>query len=226
MKTNCETHVLTFLYKMAYVLPTRSSSEDPIFGSYLEVLPSNKLPLKTEIYRNFLYRRESVVQTIFQRNGKLIKKLDSANKNQIVHDLVECLKEIWWKKASIPVRDDLNTFVDVKNLIDKASEFSKDMSTFKKVGREEFLQRKGFDKILDISKCRCFTKAKSIQEVEWSLCKCKPKFPEKEISFYAEQKFSRSGTIGGIDLKGVFFDTFRFYVKSILELEFMHLCTF
>ena len=89
----------------SYVLPTRSSSEDPIFGSYLEVLPSNKLPLKSEIYRNFLYRRESVVQTIFQRNGKLIKKLDSANKNQIVHDLVECLKQIWWNVASIHEKD-------------------------------------------------------------------------------------------------------------------------
>ena len=163
----------------SYVLPTRSSSEDPIFGSYLEHLPSNKLPLKTEIYRNFLYRREPVVQTIFQRNGKLIKKLDSDTKNNIVHDLVACLKEIWWTKASIPVREDLSIFVDVKNLIDKASEFSKDLSTFKKIGREEFFRRKGFDQILDISKCRCFTKAKSIQEVEWSLCKCKPKQKKK-----------------------------------------------
>ena len=188
---------------MAYALPTRSASEDPIFGSYLEHLPSNKLPLKTEIYRNFLYRREPVVQTIFQRNGKLIKKLDSDTKNNIVHDLVACLKEIWWTKASIPVREDLSIFVDVKNLIDKAAEFSKDMSTFKRLGREEFLQKKGFDKILDISKCRCFTKAKSSQEVEWSLCKCVPKFPKNEISFYAEQKFSRRGTIGGIDLKGL-----------------------
>ena len=191
---------------MAFALQTRSASEDPVFGSYLENLPSNKLPLKTEIYRNFLYRRESEVQTIFQRSGNhgnLIKKLDYGTKNKIVNDLVKCLIEVWWNKASIPVRDYDNIFVDVKNLIQEGSELSKSMSQFKKLGREEFLKRKGFDKIVDISKCRCFTRAKSIQDVQWSLCKCVPKFPKNEISFYAAQKFSRSGTIGGIYLKGV-----------------------
>ena len=192
---------------MAYALPTRSASQDPVFGNYLELLPSNKLPLKSEIYRNFLFRRESEVQTIFPRSGNhgnLVKKLDSDTKNKIVNDLVKCLIQIWWNKASIPVRDYDTIFVEVKNLIKAGSELSKSMSTFKKIGREEFLQRKGFDKILDISKCRCFTRAKSIQEVQWSLCKCVPKFPKNEISFYAAQKFSRSGTIGGIDLKGLF----------------------
>ena len=73
--------------------------------------------------------------------------------------------------------------VDIKNC--DASEFSTFMSKLKKLGRGEFLQRKGFD----VSKSKCFTKAKSIQEVAWSLWKCKPKFPEKkEISFYATQE--------------------------------------
>ena len=63
---------------------------------------------------------------------------------------------------------------------------------------------------IDISKCRIsryFTEAKSIQEVELSLCKGKPKFPEKAISFYAAQKFSISVTIGGIDLQGTKMNT-------------------
>ena len=188
---------------MAYALPTRSGSEDPVFGSYLELLPSNKLPSKTEIYRNFLYRREPEIQSIYQRNGKLIKSVDSTTKNKIINDLIASLTQIWWTKASIPVREHKHIFDELKKLLKEAAEFSKDMSTFKKIGREEFLKRKGFDKILDISKCRCFTRTKSIQEVQWSLCKCVPKFPKNEISFYAAQKFSRSGTIGGIDLKGI-----------------------
>ena len=205
---------------MAYALPTRSGSEDPVFGSYLELLPSNKLPSKTEIYRNFLYRRELEIPTIFQRSGnhgKLIKSLDSDTKNKIVNDLIENLTKIWWTKASIPVREHRHIFDEVKKLVKEAAEFSKDMSIFKKIGREEFLKRKGFDKILDISKCRCFTRTKSIQEVQWSLCKCVPKFPKNEISFYAAQKFSRSGTIGGIDLKGVAIQQF-FSVKSIFVI--------
>ena len=203
---------------MAYALPTRSGSEDPVFGSYLELLPSNKLPSKTEIYRNFLYRRESEIPTIYQRSGnhgKLVKSLDSDTKNKIVNDLIESLTQIWWTKASIPVREHRHIFDEVKKLLKEAAEFSKDMLTFKKVGREEFLKSKGFDKILDISKCRCFTRAKSIQEVQWSLCKCVPKFPKNEISFYAAQKFSRRGTIGGIDLKGT-------KLKLLTDVVFVH----
>ena len=50
---------------------------------------------------------------------------------------------------------------------------------------------------------RCFSKAKTVQEIEWSLCKCTPKFPQNELAFYAEQKFTRKGTITGhLDLKG------------------------
>ena len=49
---------------------------------------------------------------------------------------------------------------------------------------------------------RCFSQAKTVQEIQWSLCKCTPKFPQKELDFYAEQKFTRKGTFGGIDLKG------------------------
>ena len=49
---------------------------------------------------------------------------------------------------------------------------------------------------------RCFTKAKSVEEIVWSLCKCNPKFPQAEIEFYAEQKFTRKGTISShLDLK-------------------------
>ena len=192
---------------MAYALPTRSGSEDPVFGSYLELLPSNKLPSKTEIYRNFLYRRELENPTIFQRSGnhgKLIKLLDTDTKNKIVNDLIESLTQIWWTKASIPVREHRHIFDEIKKLLKEASEFSKDLDKVKVEGRDGYLQRKGFDKILDISKCRCFSRAKSIQDVQWSLCKCKTKFPKAEIDFYAAQKFLRSGTIGGIDLKGLF----------------------
>ena len=50
---------------------------------------------------------------------------------------------------------------------------------------------------------RCFYKAKSVDEIEWSLCKCNPKFPKDELPFYAEQKFTRKGTIStNLDLKG------------------------
>ena len=138
-----------------YVLQTRSGSEDPIFGQYLEQLPSNKLPSMTEIYRNFLYRRESEIQRLFQRDGRLVKTLEAKSRNQIVNDLVENLKLIWWNGASIPVRDDKNLFLDVKNLVlEPGSKFVKDSSRIKKIGKEEYLKRKGFDKILDISKCR------------------------------------------------------------------------
>ena len=137
-----------------YALKTRSGAEDPIFGNYLEQLPCNKLPTKSEIYRNFLFRRESEIERLYQRDDKIIKSLDSATKNKIIHELIENLKEIWWNGASIPVRDDKNLFVDVKNMLTEGSQFSKDLTRAISLGKDEYLKRKGFDKILDISKCR------------------------------------------------------------------------
>ena len=141
---------------MAYALPTRSAAEDPIFGHYLEQLPQNKLPLMTEIYRNFLFRRETEFQQIYVRNGKIVKSLDEAGTNRIVNDLVESLKQIWVTKASIPVRDDLHIFTAIKNIVNKAKTFGKDSTriTSKLETQEDYLKRKGFDQILDISKCR------------------------------------------------------------------------
>ena len=137
-----------------YALPTRSSSEDPIFGTYLAQLPQNRLPLMTEIYRNFLYRKESEVSKLFQRGGKLIKTLDSDTKTKLYREITLDLKKVWWTEASIPVKEDKNIQEDVKNLIEKGSKFGKDISQVKSIGRDEFFKRKGFDKILDISKCR------------------------------------------------------------------------
>ena len=137
-----------------YALQTRSGAEDPVFGHYLEQLPSNKLPTMSEIYRNYLYRKDSEIQTIYLRNKKIIKSIDSTTKNKIINELIESLKNIWWNGASIPVRDDRNLFVETKNLIDKGADFAKDSKTWKSIGKEEYLKRKGFDRIFDISKCR------------------------------------------------------------------------
>ena len=137
-----------------YALQTRSSAEDPVFGNYLDQLPSNKLPTKTEIYRHFLYKRESKIDRLYQRNKKTVKSIDSTTRNKIVHEIVENLKQIWWIGASIPVREDEVLFIDVKNLITKGSELAKNSSSVKSLGRDEFLKRKGFDVILDISRCR------------------------------------------------------------------------
>ena len=137
-----------------YALKTRSGAEDPIFGNYLEQLPSNKLPNLTEIYRNFLFRRESEIDRLYQRDGKVIKSLDESTKNKIIHQIVANLKQIWWNGANIPVRDDLIIFTRVKNLINESPKLSKSLSSAKKLGNDEFLKRKGYDRILDISKCR------------------------------------------------------------------------
>ena len=138
-----------------YALQTRSAAEDPTFGNYLEQLSSNKLPTKTEIYRHFLYRRESEIDRIYVRDKKIVKSINSTTKDTIIHGIVENLKQIWWIGASIPVRKEDNViFIDVKNLITKGSEFAKDSSSVKSLGKDEYLKRKGFDVILDISKCR------------------------------------------------------------------------
>ena len=137
-----------------YALQTRSASEDPLFGQYLEQLPSHKLPTMTEIYRNFLYRRESEIQRLFVREGRLVKTLAEKSKIKIYNDLAANLKDVWWNGASIPVKDDNNLYLAVKNLVKTGSEFVKDSKSFKKIGKEEYLKRKGYDKILDISKCR------------------------------------------------------------------------
>ena len=141
---------------MAYALPTRSASEDPIFGHYLEQLPQNKLPLMTEIYRNFLFRRETEFQQLYVRNGKVIKRLDEDNFNKIVNDMVESLKHIWWSRASIPVREDKHIFSDLKKFVKEAKKCVKDSSIKTAAQKEEYLKRKGFDRILDISLCRYF----------------------------------------------------------------------
>ena len=143
---------------MAYALPTRSASEDPIFGQYLDQLPQNKLPLKSEIYRNYLFRRETEFQLLYARDGKIIKSVDETTKNKIVNDIVKTLINIWWTKASIPVREDKHIFDEIKKLLKLATDFSKDTKTIKSIGKEEYLKRKGFDKILDVSKCRYILK--------------------------------------------------------------------
>ena len=149
-----------------YALRTRSSAEDPIFGNYLEQLPSNKLPTMTEIYRNFLFRKESEIARLFQRNKKVVKCKDSTTtKNKIITELYQDLKLIWRNGASIPVRDDKNLFVEVKNLIDKGADFAKDSKTWKSIGKEEYLKRKGFDKIFDISRCRYVSHSVKITEL-------------------------------------------------------------
>ena len=71
-----------------------------------------------------------------------------------MNEIVESLKHIWWNGASIPVRDDTNLFVELKNLITEGSKFAKDSSRVKSLGRDEYLKRKGFDGLFDISKCR------------------------------------------------------------------------
>ena len=139
-----------------YALQTRSGAEDPIFGTYLEHLPSNKLPTLTEIYRNFLFRRESEIDRLYKRNGKILKSLTETSKNKIANEIIEDLKNIWWNGASIPVRDDTNLFVEVKKLIKESAKLSKSLSTAKKMGKDEYLKSKGYDRVFDISKCRYF----------------------------------------------------------------------
>ena len=137
-----------------YALQTRSGAEDPIFGTYLEQLPSNKLPTLTEIYRNFLFRRESEFERLYKRNGKIVKSLAETSKNKIANEIIEDLKRIWWTGASIPVRENKGIFVQVKNLIVEGAKLSKSLATAKAIGNDEYLRRNGFDRILDISKCR------------------------------------------------------------------------
>ena len=47
-------------------------------------------------------RREEEVQSAYQRNAKLIKKLDTVTKIRIVNDLFECLKQMMWIKLGRP----------------------------------------------------------------------------------------------------------------------------
>ena len=133
---------------------TRSSNQDPIFGTFLDKLPQNQLPNKTEIYRNYLYRRELEFHKVFQRDGKTIKAVDADTKTKIVNDIVRDLKFVWWDRASIPVRDDRNIYQDIMNILVDASKFVKDISTIRQKGPNEYLKKNGFFKVLDISKCR------------------------------------------------------------------------
>ena len=137
-----------------YAGTTQSSSEDPIFGTYLQQLPHSRLPTMTDIYRHFLYLRESEDHISYMRNGKIVKSLTQPARNRIVTNITQELKNIWWNEASIPVREDKNINRDVANLVQQGSEFIKEISQVKEIGREEFLKRKGFTKVLDISKCR------------------------------------------------------------------------
>ena len=133
---------------------TRSSSEHPIFGTYLHQLPHSRLPTMTDVYRNFLYRRDSEFHLSYVRNGKIVKSLDEPTKNKIKRDMTQELKNIWWNEASIPVKEDKNIHTDIGNVILKGSDFIKEIPQVKQIGSEEFLKRKGFTRILDISKCR------------------------------------------------------------------------
>ena len=162
---------------MAYALSTRSASEDPLFGHYLDQLPQNKLPLMTEIYKNFLFRRETEFQQLYVRHGKVIKRLDEDNFNKIVNDMVESLKHIWWSRASIPVREDKHIFSDLKKFVKEAKKCVKDSSIKTTDQIEAYLKRKGFDRILDISLCRyilifCQKELKSLRFVVTDFFMC------------------------------------------------------
>ena len=137
-----------------YARSTRSTMSDPIFGAYLDRLPMSRLPTMTEIYRNFLHRKESEFHLIYSRGDKVVKSLDQNTKNKIIKEMAIDLKAIWWTEASIPVKDDGHIREDIRKLVEAGAKLSKDTSQAKKLGNEEFLKRKGFSTILDISKCR------------------------------------------------------------------------
>ena len=50
---------------------TRSLTEGIIFGQHLATLPENQLPLKLEIIRFYLHKRETECDQVFTRKGKL-----------------------------------------------------------------------------------------------------------------------------------------------------------
>ena len=180
---------------------TRSATEDEVFGQFLDKLPENHLPSRIEVARHILFRRDRDCDSSFMRSGKLIKSLKPATKLRIIHDICEKLIYIWQEKASIPVKSNRAIERNIETLMDEILSCSKDINSFKgSHGNKpdwkiEFIRAKGFLSLFDISLCQCFSKCKEEKEFDISLCTCKPKFPERELKFYAQQKLFGKGKI-------------------------------
>ena len=60
---------------------TRSSTEDPLFGQYLDKLPVHQLPIEIEVVRHYLHLREieNEFDSSYMRSGKLIKVVKPEN---------------------------------------------------------------------------------------------------------------------------------------------------
>ena len=173
---------------------TRSSTEDPIFGQFLQKLPENQLPLEIEVVRHYLHFKDTEFDQSYTREGKVVKVINTNTKRKIINKISTSLKDVWWSKGSIPVKSDRAIENTIENVIDKAlQKCPKDFSKFMD-GRNdqnlkmEFLKNKGFFKLVDISLCQCFVKATEEKDFNISKCSCKSKFPERELPFYCEQK--------------------------------------
>ena len=180
---------------------TRSLTEDIIFGQHLETLPENQLPLKLEIIRFYLHKRETECDQVFTRKGKQVKSLKPATKLRIIKEITTQITQTWSERANIPTKSQRAIEQSVESVISEALDCHKAIGTYKKEKPNwnlDVIQKKGFDKILDIAKCHCFVRATSDQEI--NICKC-GHMPEREIPFYREQKFVRRGLItASIDL--------------------------
>ena len=86
---------------------TRSSTEDPLFGQFLDKLPEHQLPLEIEVVRHYLHLREieNEFDSSYMRSGKLIKVVKPETKLKSVRKISASLKSVWIK-ASIPVKTD------------------------------------------------------------------------------------------------------------------------
>ena len=191
---------------MSSNVTTRSVTEDLLFGQHLESLPEDQLPLKIEIVRHILFRRNNEFDKSYVRKGKTVKELSAAKKTSIVKETAQKLIYIWSERANIPVKSERSIEQNIESLMDSAARFrNKDSSRIPKKDsekwKEAFYKQKGLDRILDIGLCQCFANSNNPEQILLP-CKC-GQFPKNELDFYREQKFIRRGKIlRQIDPKG------------------------
>ena len=173
--------------------PTRPSlglrsqaTSNYVFGVGKE-LPPNRLPKTTDVIK-YKY---------------LLKDRNATLSELAIHGLIFSDLAKIWKRADIPIREKKSIIDKISAIFDTDKTYLailkdvnkpalRDKSTLEKYKRDKLSH---FDVLFDIAKCKCFSKATTIDQMVPSKCKCTKTDKIPDLKFYFDQKTRRIGQI-------------------------------
>ena len=134
-------------------------------------LPNNLLPTNEDVIEYYSLKKGS---------GKTIESIS----NELAKELIGI-----WKGTAIPTLEEKNVKNRIKNLIMRNRGNKKSRKSMKRASCQGFLNTP--KDVCIISKCRCFIRAKTKNEITNENCNCKieDKIPSEKMTFFKNNLF-------------------------------------